>query len=439
MIRAASALVLAVGLAGAAVVPASPAVDPTPAATPAASPSPSPTPTADPVRSAEYWLASSGVSEAWKTSKGKGVKIAVIDSGIARVPELDGAVVGGTDVSTLGDAQGRKPVGVVDANHGTWVASLAAARGTSATKGMVGVAPEADLLSISMAFGSTAPVSTTKQVAEAMRWAVDNGADVINLSFTTNSTSWDPSWDTAFQYAYDHDVVVVAAAGNRGSGSRVVGAPATIPGVLTVGGVDTKGVVSKGASTQGITIGVSAPSEKLLGVSSDGSVAEWEGTSGAAPIVAGVVALVRAAHPDLSADDVINRVISTAKPAKGASAHPDVQYGYGLIDAAAAVKADFPSIDHNPMGSLTEWVRLNRRAEAEPEAEPTVGPVVIEPLPAADGRALAGSPLLPTRQTVFYGTFPLIAVTVPGILIVLGVNAAVRRIRSARASRTSSK
>ncbi len=443
MIRAAGALLLAVGIAGASVMPAVdpvlPSVEQSPAATTTPSPTPSPTPTADPVRAAEYWLRSSGVTEAWKTTRGKGVRIAVIDSGVAKVPELNGAVVGGTDVSTIGDAQGRKPVGAVDSNHGTWVATLAAGRGKSATKGMIGVAPEAEILSVSMAFGTTAPVSTTEQVAKAVRWAVDHDADVINLSFTTNSTMWDESWDEAFQYAFDNDVVVVAAAGNRGSGTRMVGAPATIPGVLTVGGVDAKGVASKGASTQGITIGVSAPSEKLLGVSADGSVAEWEGTSGAAPIVSGIVALVRAAHPDLSANDVINRVITTAKPAKGAKAHPDVQYGYGLVDAAAAVKAKVPAVTENPMGSLSEWVRLNRRAAAEPAPEPSVAPVEITPLPAAEGPVRAGSPLLPTKQTVFYGTLPLVAVTLPGILVVLGVNAAVRRIRSARASRTSSK
>ena len=100
MIRAAGALLLAVGIAGASVMPAVdpvlPSVEQSPAATTTPSPTPSPTPTADPVRAAEYWLRSSGVTEAWKTTRGKGVRIAVIDSGVAKVPELNGAVVGGT-------------------------------------------------------------------------------------------------------------------------------------------------------------------------------------------------------------------------------------------------------------------------------------------------------------------------------------------------------
>ncbi|MFK9892513.1 S8 family serine peptidase, partial [Escherichia coli] len=89
--------------------------------------------------------------------------------------------------------------------------------------------------------------------------------------------------------------------------------------------------------TQGITIGLSAPSERLLGVSADGTLVQWNGTSGAAPIVSGIAALVRAAHPDLSADNVLNRLIRTAKPAAGAAPGQDKLYGYGLVDAAAAV------------------------------------------------------------------------------------------------------
>ena len=92
------------------------------------------------------------------------------------------------------------------------------------------------------------------------------------MSLTTNVPDWPESWDDAFLYAFDHDVVIVVAAGNRGSGTTKVGAPATIPGVLTVGGVDRSGKASVDASTQGITIGVSAPSEELIGVSADSTV-----------------------------------------------------------------------------------------------------------------------------------------------------------------------
>lgn len=392
----------------------------------------------DPVRAAEYWLDGYGVREAWKTTRGKGVKIAIIDTGIAKGPvEFEGAVAGGTDVSGAGSPDGRTPVGAVDRDHGSWVASLAAARGTGAGEGMVGVAPEAQLLSVSLGFGASATVPFVEQVAKAVRWAVDNGADVINMSFTMNTPDWDESWDDAFLYAYEHDVVIVVAAGNRGSGTTRVGAPATIPGVLTVAGVTPDGTASVEASTQGITLGVAAPSEQLLGVSPDGRIVEWNGTSGAAPIVAGIAALVRSAHPELDANNVIERILKTARPSPAGGS--PLLYGHGLVDAARAVTASVPSVSENPMGSLAEWIRVFRRAESEPTPEPTVAPVAIPALPRADGVTAPGSPLLPSADTLRYGTLPLLAFTVPAILVALGVSAAVRRIRSARVSRTPSR
>jgi subtilisin family serine protease len=391
---------------------------------------------ADPVRAAEYWLDSLGVRAAWQATRGAGQTIAIIDTGIGSgPPEFQGAVAGGTDVSGLGSSDGRTPVGVVDSNHGSWVASLAAARGTADGKGMVGVAPEAKLLSISLGFGSSATVPFVEQVSNAIRWAVDHGATVINLSFTTNTLSWDPLWDTAFEYAFDNDVVVVVAAGNRGSGTTRVGAPATIPGVLTVGGVDPQGNASVEASTQGYTIGVSAPSEDLLGVSADGRIVQWSGTSGAAPIVAGIAALVRSAHPDLDVANVINRLIKTARPAAGTD---PLLYGAGIVDAAGAVSASVPSVTENPMGSLSEWIRLNRRADSGPAPDQTAAPVEIDPLPPADVASPERSALLPSRETLIYGTLPLFALTLAGILVALGVTAAARRVRTARDSRTPS-
>ncbi|SFS08764.1 Serine protease, subtilisin family [Microbacterium sp. cf046] len=422
-VLAASGCVLAVGLlTGSTIAPAAVPVAPE-----------------DPVRAAEYWLDEYGIQDAWATTRGAGVRIAIIDTGIGRGPvEFEGAVVDGTDVSGSGSADGRTPVGAVDANHGSWVASLAAARGTGAGTGMIGVAPEAELLSVSVGFGSSAKVPFSEQIAEAIRWSVDNGADVINLSLTTNTPDWDESWDSAFLYAYDHDVVVVVAAGNRGSGTSRVGAPATIPGVLTVAGVDTSGKASVEASTQGITIGVSAPSEDLVGVSADGRLVLWNGTSGAAPIVAGVAALVRSAHPDMDANNVINRIIETADRPPGTTADPDpLLYGAGLVDAAAAVSATVPSVSANPMGSLEDWIRLYRRADSGPAPVPTVEPVEVDPLPPADAATRAGSPLLPSTDTLLYGTLPLMAGSAAAILVALGVTAAVRRIRLA--SRTPSR
>ncbi len=407
-----------------------------------AAPAPEETPDAaelDPAQAAEYWLDDYGIREAWKTTRGEGVTIAVIDTGIGRGPaEFEGAVIGGADFSGLGSSDGRTPVGAVDSNHGSWVGSLAASRGTGDGAGMLGVAPEASLLSISVGFGASASIPFVDQVAAAMEWAVDQGADIINLSFTTNTLEWDESWDKAFLNAFENDVVVVVAAGNKGSGTDEVGAPATIPGVLTVGGVDRTGKASVEASTQGIAIGIMAPSEELLGVSADGQLVVWNGTSGAAPIVAGVAALVRAAHPELDADNVINRIVSTARQTRESRDNPAL-YGRGLIDATAAVRADVAEVDSNPMGSLAEWIRLYRRAESSPEPTPTVTPVQIPPLPPAESATRTGSALLPSADTLLYGTVPLLGGTLAAILVGLGVTAAARRIRSARIPRSPSR
>lgn len=433
--RLAAASLAVVVLSGVAVAPAA-GVEPAAAnardAVVAPEPVGAPEAEKDPVREAEYWLDEYGIKKAWQTTRGKGVRIAIIDTGIGRGPvEFNGAVVDGTDVSGVGGADGRTPVGAVDANHGSWVASLAAGRGTGPDAGMIGVAPEAELLSVSVGFGASAARPFAAQIADAIRWSVDHGADVINLSLTTNTPDWDESWDDAFMYAFDHDVVVVVAAGNRGSGTTRVGAPATIPGVLTVAGVDPEGEASLEASTQGITIGVSAPSEDLVGVSADGELVLWNGTSGAAPIVAGIAALVRAAHPGLDADNVINRIIRTARPAADATAVPDPLYGFGLVDAAAAVSANVPTVTANPMGSLKEWIRLYRRAQSDPVPVPSAQPVKVAPLPPPEAAPPAASPLLPSRDTLLYGSLPLMLGTTAAILVALGVTAAVRRIRLA--------
>jgi subtilisin family serine protease len=201
-----------------------------------------------------------------------------------------------------------------------------------------------------------------------------------------------------------------------------------MPGVLTVGGVDGNGAASGDASAQGITIGVVAPSERLVGVTPSGRTITWAGTSGATPIVAGVVALVRAAHPDLDAANVINRVVATARDAGPPGA--DFTYGFGLVDAAAAVSADVPAVTANPMGDLADWVRVNRRADAAPAPAQTVVPSP-EPSPQSWADDPTGT-LLPSLVTLQLVGLPLVVV----LVLALGAGGlaigAVRRLRPPR-------
>ena len=389
------------------------------------------------VRDLQYWLNDYGFTQAWNTTRGAGVTVAVIDTGVAAgVADLTGAVVGGTDVSGLGSADGQTPVGE-GSEHGTLVASLLAGRGTGEGSGVLGVAPEASILAVSVAFGTSgSTLSNDDQIAEGIRWAVDNGADVINMSLTRNTLDWPPSWDDAFLYAFENDVVVVAAAGNRGSGTTEVGAPATIPGVLTVAGVDRNKGASFDASSQGITISVAAPSEQLVGVVPGGGYVQWNGTSAAAPIVSGLVALVRAAYPRLDAADVMNRVIETANP--NGRVVPSPIYGNGLIDAAAAVTAPVPaSTSPEPVALLEEWIRVHRRADTEVESTPqTIPQVPVAPKedPALPAPSVVAA-WLPSPLSLTYVTVPLMVLVGFGTLLTLfgiGATRHIKRIRSKR-------
>lgn len=363
---------------------------------------------ADEWRDKQYWLSDYGFDKAWAVSQGEGVKVAVIDTGIDPAhPDLVGAVTGGTDVSGAGSPDGSSGLGA-NPSHGTLVATLLAGRGhepavpsptPSPTKGgnkdeekepapakekknsegIIGVAPKAELLAVSAWIGPDNPagIPIEDQIPAAIRWSVDNGAKVINMSLGSSSPSWPESWDDAFLYAEQQDVVVVVAAGNRGIGIVQVGAPATIPGVLTVAGLDRNGQASLDSSSEGISIGVAAPAENLVGGLPGGPAryADWNGTSGAAPLVAGTAALIRSAYPNLSAAEVINRIISTARDA-GAPGQ-DTLYGYGILDAEAALTSDVPPVTANPLGNIADWIRIHRRDTSTAPA--TDAPVAVEP------------------------------------------------------------
>ena len=399
---------------------------------------------ADAWRDKEYWLKESGITNAWQVSKGAGVKVAIIDSGIdGNHPDLKGVVVGGTDVSGAGAPNGQKSIGA-KTEHGTLVATMLAGRGhTTPTAspspsaspivppaggpdGIIGVAPEAEILAVSTWLGSPNPGGKTdqEQIPDAVRWAVDNGAKVINISLGSTSPVWPQSWDAAFLYAEQKDVVIVAAAGTRVGGNVQVGAPATIPGVLTVAGLDGDGRASVDSSSQGISIGVAAPAEDLLGGLPGGGYAQWAGTSGSAPIVSGVAALIRSKWPDMSAKQVINRIVSTAKDAGAPGKDP--LYGYGVLNAEAALKEEVETTSTNPLGSIADWIRVHRRGDfSTPSEAPVASPTSAAPTLA--------DPTVPVAATPAHVDDALPAAVVLGFggifaVIVVGASIQLRRV-----------
>ncbi|WFP17362.1 S8 family peptidase [Citricoccus muralis] len=433
---------------------------------------------ADQWRDDQYWLEEYGFTEAWETTEGEGITIAVIDTGVdSSHPDLTEQFAGGTDVSTLGASDGTQPLGV-DPDHGTMVASLIAGHGNNLEEiakaeefneelaraeeeaedededsdddadespspsptprdvpdpgpgdhGILGVAPAAQLLSVSVYLGDDPAAPTPEeQIPQAVKWAVDNGADVINISLSSSAQDWPLSWDEAFLYAEENDVVVVAAAGNRGSGTMTVGAPATIPGVLTVAGLDQNGAASWDSSTEGITIGVAAPADPLVGALPDGGYRRWAGTSGAAPIVAGLAALIRSEYPDMPAHQVIHRILETAHDAGDAGIDP--VYGHGIIDAAAAVNADVATVDRNPMDSISEWIRVHRRAEVEP---PETSNSPVPPSASPDTSVPTEVPVAADVTDPRAGIQPAVLFSAGGLALVLAVVALVLLLRSRR-------
>ena len=371
-----------------------------------------------------WWLQDLGFSEV--NLDGSGVRVAVIDTGVDdEHPDLAGIVIGGADFSGIGTPDGTQPVGP-GGFHGTMVSSLIAGQGRI-SGGVIGIAPGVELLAGSVGLGVDG-ADTDAQVAQAIIWSVDNGASVINLSLSRNSERWPASWDEAFLYAFESDVVIVAASGNREAQSYAT-APATIPGVLSVTAVDKAGNVNSSAGAGGIGVAVAAPGIDMLGSFPGGEIETWEGSSAAAPIVTGLVALMRQADPVASANDIIQRVISTAVDLGDPGF--DGIYGYGLIDPIAAVDSSAVS-DSNPLGSLAQWVELYRPAQAsDDEAE-----LIVPTLPGTETEA-EESAAEPEIQEADPGLNPLTYLLLPiALLLAVLIFNSLRRGKKKQVSTT---
>jgi subtilisin family serine protease len=278
--------------------------------------------------------------------------VAVLDLNVDQShPDLVGQVAGAVALPN-GDTR--------DTGHGTSVAAILAGHGHGehGTSGMVGVAPRARLLSVVNAGGD---------IGAGIVWAVDHGAEVINISQVSGVGNC-----AAFQsgqaqqrdiaYAESHDVVVVAGVGNLDGGP--VGCPAAFPGVVAVTGVVKDGSIDRHSSAAGPQVAVAAASattQQSKNSTTNGYLAptsgrgdlqyDWfQGTSGATPIVAGVAALIRSRYPQMNAASVINRIIRTATD-KGTPGRDDV-YGYGIVNAYDALTKNIPDVTQNPLGHV---------------------------------------------------------------------------------------
>ncbi|MFG3036593.1 MULTISPECIES: type VII secretion-associated serine protease mycosin [unclassified Streptomyces] len=298
---------------------------------------------ADTIRARQWGPEALHTAEAWRTTKGEGITVAVLDTGVdAGHPDLEGSVLPGHDLIGFGASRGDRAW----ARHGTAMAGIIAGHGhgPDGGDGVLGIAPDVRILPVRVILESTdkardkARKSRGTALAEGIRWAADHGADVINLSLGDDSKSAHPDAgeDAAVQYALAKGVSVVASAGNGGEKGDHVSYPAAYPGVIAVTAVDRFGTHAS-FSTRRWYATVSAPGVDIVIADPDRRYYEGWGTSAAAAFVSGAVALVRSAHPDLTPAQIKRLLIDTARsrPKGGRS---DAK-GYGTVDPAAAIEA----------------------------------------------------------------------------------------------------
>lgn len=275
---------------------------------------------------------------AWHVTRGANVRVGVVDSGVdGDNPHLRGKVFPGYDF--VRDVVGAR---FDCAPHGTPVASIIAGAPLDGT-GFHGVAPDVRIV--------PARITETDEikggpavVAAGIRYAVDEDVDVLNLSLTLFQDA--PEVRQAVEYAQDNDVLIVAAAGNFREEGNPTPYPAAYPGVLGVGSIDIAGELAPG-SQAGDFVDLVAPGVKVTGCFPGEGHALFEGTSFGAPFVAGTAALVRAAWPRLTAEQVAERLVRTASISRGGATSPE--YGVGLVNPYRAVTDIALAVDAKPV------------------------------------------------------------------------------------------
>lgn len=298
------------------------------------------------IRQAEWPLDSGHLraDQIWQLSRGRGVTVAVVDSGVdARHPDLAGQVLAGA--SFLGDTGDDGRTDTSSDSHGTAISGIIAATGKAdGGTGMIGLAPQAKILPIRVSLDDTVQVTA---LAEGIKYAADHHAQVINISL--GAPNPDPLLRQAVAYALGKDAVVVAAAGNDGQSGNAPQYPAAFPGVVDVTGTTDTGAFWP-VSESGPRTTLAAPATGIYSTNDQRQYVNAEGTSYATAYVAAAAALIRSAHPGLTAGQTIRRLITTAHRTGHGPAHSD-QFGYGSLDPLAALRAP-GSVDGVPANPL---------------------------------------------------------------------------------------
>jgi subtilisin family serine protease len=379
----------------------------------------------DPVRAQEWWLASLNVTQAWRTTRGAGVTVAVLGTGVAAShPDLAGDVVTGPDYT----GSGRTPGGPFWGIDGTQVASIIAGHGHGPGRqsGIVGVAPAARILSVRVNLEFNDPLNSDQAVArhlpgaiaDGIIYAVDHGARVIDLPLDPGTFGLTGGEDPAaaggsraeqeaVAYALRKSVVLVGPAGDDGEGPGLVDYPAAYTGVIAVGAVSPSGRLAPFSSRRSY-VTLTAPGVGLLAATPPDDYAAVSSTSAASGIVAGVAALLLSRYPHLTVAQVTQALTKSTVTPGGTAAADNADgpgTGYGTVDAARAV-------------SLAALITSASQAHAATPA-PTPNPAEPRPPTSRPGAARTGASARRTDVSALAGSLVRDVVVGLGVLIVL--------------------
>ncbi|MGW6410858.1 type VII secretion-associated serine protease mycosin [Streptomyces vinaceus] len=333
---------------------------------------------AETIRSQQWHLDTMKAEEIWKISDGKGVTVAVIDTGVNSIPELEGQVLPGT-AFPVGDASVGRDNDY--AGHGTGMAAIIAGTGKHPSgDGAYGLAPGAKILPIRVP--DTLEGNNTPALVAAIRYAADSDAKVINISLGRAGTPEDDRERAdAVKYAVSKGKLIFAAVGNSGDTLNDVEYPAATPGVVGVGAVDAKGDPTK-ETQHGPQVDLSAPGIDIVAACKGKTgLCKTHGTSDASGLASASAALLWSAHPDWTNNQVLRVLLNTAgKPNDGSQRNDYI--GYGIVRPRIAVPT--PG-DPGP-------------ADVYPLPDLAAADAAKNPSPSTDGKAPGSAAAKPAPQ-----------------------------------------
>ncbi|MFI5986454.1 type VII secretion-associated serine protease mycosin [Streptomyces sp. NPDC051555] len=336
---------------------------------------------AETIRSMQWHLDSMKAEEMWKVSTGKGITVAVIDSGVGELPELAGQVVAGANFARLSKGNERDDY----SGHGTTMASMIAGTGAGPDgDGSYGLAPGAKILPIRISEGGGGETQNEGFI-KGIRHAADSEAKVVNISMSGVSDS--PELREAVKYALGRGKLIFAAVGN--DGTTTVDFPAGTPGVVGVGSVDKNANASK-ASQYGAQVDISAPGDDIVsGCGGKTGLCKTSGTSDATALTSASAALLWSAHPDWTNNQVLRVLLNTSgKPRDGVERNDYIGYGVVRPRVALSTPGDPGPADVYPLPDLA--AAAPKGAASSPPAKAPVEKATPVPT-AAEGSGGLGT------------------------------------------------